>query len=170
MMNPSTKAKLAEASKLPYLGWVREQLSETNSAVRRWIEWDPDLDVYEAFYDARQVTIPIPVCDWSFLVCLHEIGHISTGDRRYSYLAEYNAETWAMRRAQQRYAVWNDDYLLDSKAYVHHHLVQNVLYSSLEVGKVKHHVLDWLGISAEQVLEDARQYSITEQDNNLILR
>lgn len=169
-MNSSTKAKLAEASKLPYLGWIREQLSQTNCAVRKWIEWDPDLDMYEAFYDARQVTIPIPVCDWSFLVCLHEIGHISTGDRVYSYLAEYNAETWAMRRAQQRYGVWNDDYLHDSKAYVLDHLIQNIVYCNLKVDKVRPHVLDWLEVSAEQVLEDARQYDILEHDNTLILR
>lgn len=168
-MNPSTRAKLAEASKLPYLGWVREQLAETNCSVKKWIEWNPELDVYEAFYDTRQVIIPIPICDWSFLVCLHEIGHISTGDRRYSYLAEYNAEVWAMRRAQQRYAIGSEEYLRDSKIYVYSHLVQNILYSGLAVDKIKHHVLYWLEKSADGVLEDVRKHAAVGHDNTLIL-
>lgn len=169
-MTQSTKAKLKAAQQLPYLDFVREQLAETRAYVRRWVDWDADLDIYEAFYHSRQVIIPIPVCDWSFLVCLHEIGHLSVGDRIHSYLAEYNAEKWAINRAQQRYGVFCEDYVDDSRRYVYKHLVQNILYYDLKPKHVKPYVLDWLELSIEQVVDDARKYVELGGHNSLKTR
>jgi hypothetical protein len=156
-MHPTTKSRLRQVNHLPYLGWVREQLCTTKSSVRRWVDWNPDLDHYEAFYHTRQVTIPVPECEWSFLVCLHEIGHLSTGDRSHSYLSEYNAEQWAIKRAYERYGVHCPSYIEDAKRYVHSHILQNVLYYGLQVEKIKPYVLDWVGITAEQVLDELQE-------------
>jgi hypothetical protein len=137
--------KFKHSKTLPYYGWVREQLAITKVKVRKWVEWNPESDQYEAFYDNRSVVIPIPVDEWSFLVCLHEIGHLSSGDRIYSYLREYNAEQWAINRAKQAYNIENLDYELDAKWYVTSHLLQDLFYSELTFEKIKPHVLSWLG-------------------------
>lgn len=137
--------KFKQAKGLPYLGWVKEQLDLTKVRVRKWVEWNPDSDAYEAFFDGRSVIVPIPVDEWSFLVCLHEIGHISSGDRTYSYLREYNAEKWAMKRAKEAYGIENLDYELDGKWYVTSHLLQDLFYTELTIKKVKPYVLEWLG-------------------------
>lgn len=156
-MNSNSRASLRRVANLPYLHWVREQLEVTKTRVRRWIDWDPDLDQYEAFYHSRQVSIPVPECDWSFLVCLHEIGHISTGERCHSYLAEYNAERWAIKRGYDWYGVYNNDYVQDAKRYVQFHLIQDIVHYDLGVERVKPCVLDWIGITAEQVLERVQE-------------
>ena len=134
-----------------YSSYVREQLKITKTQVRRWKDWNPD-DVYQAFYEARQVIIPKPVCDWSFLVALHEIGHISTGPRLYSHLAEYNAEQWALKRASSVYDVVCPAYEEDAKIYVTNHLLTDVVCFGYSIHKIKPYVLKWLGITSTKLL------------------
>lgn len=136
-----------------YTKWIKEQLKITNTKVKRWVDWDPESNVYEAFYDQRKVTIPRPVDDWSFLVALHEIGHISTGDRMRAYLSEYNAECWAIRRAKESYNVICDEYVEDAKNYVRNHLISDLLYTDLQLEKVKPYVLAWLGETSDSMKE-----------------
>lgn len=135
-----------------YLKHVREQLQITNTRVRKWAEWDDDY-VYEAFSETRSVIIPKPFDDWSFLVALHEIGHISTGERRYSYLQEYNAEKWAIRRAKESYGIYDEKYVEDAKYYVKKHLISNLIQQDLNIEKVKVYVLDWLGETRDSMLK-----------------
>lgn len=132
-------------SKAHYKRLVKEQLAVTNTKVRRWVEWDPTNCVdYEAYYETRKVSIPIPVCDWSFLVCLHEIGHISTGDRLYSYLAEYNAEKWAIKRAFSGYDIACKEYELDAKEYVKAHIDSDIRVHKLGLTDIRPYVLEWI--------------------------
>jgi hypothetical protein len=133
----------------PYEDWLREQLKLTKVRVRRWKDWDP-YTVYEAFIDARSVIIPKPVCDWSFLVALHEIGHISTGERLYGYLQEYNAEQWAIKRAKT-YGIESKSYVADAKRYVRKHLLEDLAYTTLPLEKVSKRVLEWLGDDIEKL-------------------
>lgn len=135
----------------PYKKWLKEQLAITKTKVHRWFDWDPDADVYQAYMESRRVAIPTPECDWSFLVCLHEIGHVSTGYRLDSYLMEYNAEKWAIKRAQTAYNVYSEEYVDDAKAYVKMHLVENLLFSELKIHKVKPYVLDWLNETPQTI-------------------
>lgn len=114
------------------------------------MDWKPD-NLYEAFPDSRRVVIPIPECDWSFLVALHEIGHVSTGERTHTYLSEYNAERWAIARAKESYGIYSQDYVDDAKEYVKLHLINNLMYSRLKIDKVKAYVLDWLGTTAANI-------------------
>lgn len=134
-----------------YTNWIKEQLKITNVKVKKWVEWNPDSNVYEAFYEQRKVIIPRPVDDWSFLVALHEIGHISTGDRVRAYLSEYNAEKWAIRRAKESYNVQCLDYEEDAKNYVRNHLISDLLFTDLQLNKVKPYVLAWLGETTESL-------------------
>ena len=136
---------------MEYEKFVKEQLKLTKTKVHRWIEWDPECDRYEAFVAARRVVIPKPVCDWSFLVALHEIGHVSTGERLHSYLQEYNAERWAIRRAKQAYGIVCPDYEIDAKTYVKKHLIENLIFSELSLQSVKPYVLEWLGESQDSI-------------------
>jgi len=131
-------------TKTAYTRYVKEQLATTNTRVRRWLDWDPDGVGYEAYYDTRRVSIPKPVCDWSFLVCLHEIGHISTGDRQYGYLAEYNAEKWAIKRAYKQYDIAHYLYELDAKEYVKAHVNDDIKHHKLGLYDIKPYVLSWI--------------------------
>lgn len=135
-----------------YQKLLREQLKLVNVKVKRWVDWDPDSDIYEAFFEERTVIIPKPIDDWSFLVGLHEIGHISTGDRVYSYLCEYNAEIWALRRAKESYGITCPEYEQDARNYVKKHLIENLIFRHLKVEKVSLKVMDWLGVTKEDLI------------------
>lgn len=142
-MNYTTANKLRTADKqYPYLKWVRTELALSRITVRKWLEWgDFDDQLFEAFHETRQVILPIPVCDWSFLVCLHEIGHINVRERRYNYLEEYRAEKWAIARGL-KYGVYSSAYVSDAKRYVLNHVVTDLAQSSTV--KIKPEVLSWV--------------------------
>jgi hypothetical protein len=156
------KQKLKEAEEYPYLGWFREQLQITKTKVHKWSEWKDD-SVYEAFIESRRVHVPVPVNDWSFLVALHEIGHISTGDRLYSYLSEYNSEQWAIRRAKKAYNVVCKDYEKDAKQYVLKHLIADLTDTELQLSKVKPYVKKWIGLSDRQIAKQVLKYHKRKQ-------
>ena len=147
-----------------YNVWLREQLKLTKTRVRKWEDWDPQ-KTYQAFYDSRQVTIPTPVCDWSFLVALHEIGHISTGPRLFSHLSEYNAEQWAINRASKSYNVVSEDYNNDAKNYVQNHLLTDLIYYGYDINKIKPYVLEWLGLSQDQLIRTITQMLKESKDS-----
>lgn len=137
-------AKKTILSKSKYTTWIKDELSITKTKVKKWILWNGLEDsIYEAYFDTRSVVIPIPVCSFSFLVALHEIGHISTGDRNTNYLREYNAERWAIKRAKE-YNVSNAGYVKDAKKYVRAHIVHDVIHNSLDIQKIKPYVLEWI--------------------------
>lgn len=139
---------------MKYEKFVKEQLKITNTKVHKWVDWNPESSVYEAFIATRRVVIPKPVCDWSFLVALHEIGHVSTGERLYSYLQEYNAERWAIRRAKEAYGIVCPSYELDARRYVKRHLIENLVFSELPLQSVKPYVYDWLGESPDTIKKE----------------
>ena len=167
----STKVllKQAEASQ-PYVGYVREQLDLVGVRVRKWMPWDPDSYRYEAFRETRQVLLPIPIDSWSFMVCLHEIGHISMGERVFSYLDEYVAEQWAIKRAKQAYGIVDLDYEKDARRYVWMHIIQNRLFYNLQTNKIKPYVLDWIEATPQQVDLDVKVFHALHGTNSLILR
>jgi hypothetical protein len=145
---------------------LKEQLKLTNTKVRKWTTWNPNDSSYEAFYDSRQVIVPVPVCEWSFLVGLHEIGHISTGPRLFAYLSEYNAEQWAIKRAKSAYGIVHEEYVKDAKNYVYNHLLGDLMYSCLELKKVKPHVLEWLETTPKDIIESIKKI-INDQNLNI---
>lgn len=170
MRSPNRASLLTQAgSNYPYLGYLREQLELTKVKVHKWLPWD-DETVYEAFIEKRRVILPIPTCQWSFMVGLHEIGHVSTGERQYTYLQEYNAEKWAIARAKQHYGIVYPEYEKDARRQVWLHIVQNHLYYDLSLEKIKPYVLDWIGATVDQVALDAKVYHDLQGVNSLILK
>ena len=141
----------------PYKAWLQAQLKLTKVNVQRWLPWNPEGDQgYQAYIHSRRVNIPIPECDWSFLVGLHEIGHVSTGDRLYSHLMEYNAERWAIRRGKEAYGIVCPAYELDAKEYVKYHLIKDLAFSELKLKQVKPYVLDWIETDIKDILESVK--------------
>lgn len=153
---------MAKPTKEQYTQWIKEQLKIVNCKVHEWMEWN-EKSVYEAYIDSRRVKIPRPINDWSFLVALHEIGHISTGHRLYSYLMEYNAEKWALRRAKEAYSIVCAEYEEDAKNYVRNKLICDLAYSNLTVDKVSPDVLDWLGETKQSILELVSEAEFVEE-------
>ena len=137
--------------------------------MRKWLPWDETELGYEAFIDRRQVTLPIPTCSWSFMVCLHEIGHVSVGDRVYGHLAEYAAEQWAIKRAAESYGIVDLDYIKDAKQYVWMHIISDVFHRNLQVSKIKPYVLKWVGATPKHVDLDVKVYATLNARNSLIL-
>lgn len=135
-----------------YEKYIRDQLKITNTRVRKWVEWNPHHNfTYEAYLDSRSVVIPKPVCAWSFLIGLHEIGHISTGRRKWSYLMEYNAEMWAIKKAAQLCDLHCPEYETDARLYVRQHVISNLVYSNMEFKDIKPYVLEWLNEDEESL-------------------
>ena len=162
-----TEHRLNKVKSKPYLNWFRNELNTVNCKVAKWIDWDPDSSEYFANIEMRKVTVPIPECEWSFLVALHELGHVSTGYRLYSYLTEFNAELWAVKRAKDLYSIDNEDYIEDAKRYVKRHLVEDLLFSDLLLQDVKPYVLKWLDetpTSIAQTIVDAIDRNLVTTD------
>lgn len=145
-----------------YSQWIKDQLHTVKCKVHQWKEWNEE-GSYEAFIDTRRVIIPVPVDDWSFLVALHEIGHVSTGHRLYSYLMEYNAEQWAIKRAKDCYNIVCPEYEEDAKNYVRSKLLGELKYSELSIHQVKSYVLDWLGETKESILQLVDEVNFVEE-------
>ena len=82
------------------------------------------------------------------------MGHVSTGDRLYSYLMEYNAEKWAIRRAKESYGVVCPEYEEDARSYVKKHLIENLVFSELSIEKVKPYVLEWLNETRSSIAKE----------------
>ena len=160
-MDKSSRQLLRSVSHLPYLGWVREQLNTVGCKVVKWKPWSRD-DSYFAYFSERRVILPVPECEYSFLVCLHEIGHVSSGDRSHTYLHEYNAERWCISRAKQ-YGIESKRYNAGAKRYVRMHIYQNVVRDQLDIAKIKPYVLKWIGTSHAAIQRATKSMSITDK-------
>lgn len=152
-------AKKTISSKSKYITWIKGELLITKTKVKKWVVWNNlESSTYEAYFDTRSVVIPIPVCSWSFLVGLHEIGHISTGDRNANYLREYNAERWAIKRAKE-YNVTNAGYVKEAKEYVKSHIIHDLIHTSLKAEKIKPYVLKWIKATPKSLHLEIKGYA-----------
>lgn len=125
---------------------IRKELKMRNIRVQKWCVEEPP-NAYEAYIESRLVRIPKPVDLFTFHVCLHEIGHIVTGDRLYSYLQEYNAEKWAIKRAEY-YGIIDESYIRDAKLYVLKYCITDSLVHGLD--NIRPYVLEWIGVNESQ--------------------
>lgn len=138
---------------IDYEDIIHKELKRRKIRVQKWCTEEPSNN-YEAYINSRMVRIPKPVDAYHFKICLHEIGHVETGERIYAYLQEYNAERWAIKRAEY-YGVIDKEYINDAKMYVLKHCITDVLVGGLT--KVRSYVLDWIGVSQaqfEQLVKD----------------
>ena len=135
-----------------YKDIIRKEVKKRGIKVLRWHK-PGSVGTYEAYFDSRSVRVPEPQDDYHFLICLHEIGHLVTGERMYSYLMEYNAEQWAMKRGKEVYGVVDSIYEVDAKEYVVRCIVADIVARGLKVHQIKQKVLDWIGITHKEVQE-----------------
>ena len=133
-----------------YKDIIKKEVKKRGIRVLRWHK-PGSVGTYEAYFDSRSVRVPEPQDDYHFLICLHEIGHLVTGERMYSYLMEYNAEQWAMKRGKEVYGVVDSIYEVDAKEYVVRCLVADIVARGLKVHQIKQKVLDWIGITHKEV-------------------
>lgn len=146
----TVKNQLKRAAKTAYLPALKQQLTRINCRVRMWLPYE-ECQTYYAYFDTRSVIIPVPLCDYSYMVALHEIGHISEGERQYSYLQEYRADMWSIKTAKQTLNIESTQYVLEAKAYILEHLIYNIAHQGLKIEKIKPYVLKWLGHTPESV-------------------
>jgi hypothetical protein len=156
-MKKSTESllkKQAQMNKKPYIDWVKSELKRHDVRVHRWRKFNWE-ETYFAYFDSRRVSIPIPECKYSLLIALHEIGHIVKGERLYAYLAEYQAEKWAMETAQSKYGITYKKYENSAKEYVYQHLLEDVVFRMLPLNKIQRKVLKWIGVTIPKIRRDA---------------
>jgi hypothetical protein len=77
--------------------------------------------VGRAWIESREIKIPVIDSVEDFLVCLHEVGHIVTGQKIDSttpdYMFEYLADKWAIDTAM-KHGIYNFKYEMRAKWYV----------------------------------------------------
>lgn len=146
--------KLAATNKKPYIQWIRDELTEHDVRVHRWREFNWE-ETYWAYFDSRRVSIPVPQCKYSMLIALHEVGHIVKGERLYAYLAEYQAEKWAISTAANKYGFVSKKYESSARDYVYQHLLEDVVFRQLPLTKIKKNVLKWIGVTTQKIRKDA---------------
>lgn len=154
----TTKQRLAKADK-EMLGIVRKYLNRHGITVRKWMPYNDRRSsfrnvVYEAYFDAHQVSIPIPIDRYSFYVCMHEIGHLVRGDRRYGYVMEYVAERWALDKCK-KYGYFTKQTERGAKQYVYRALLEDVIFRVHPIHKIRQDILDWIGCTTKQVRRDS---------------
>lgn len=154
----TTKQRLAKANQ-PMLDIVRKYLDRHGISVRKWMPYNDRRSsfrnvVYEAYFDAHQVSIPIPIDRYSFYVCMHEIGHLVRGDRKYGYVMEYVAEQWALDRCI-KYGYFTKEIESKAKRYVYHAMLEDIVFRLLDPDKVREDILHWTGYSRKKLRSDA---------------
>lgn len=133
---------------IDYESVIRKELRRRKIRVQKWCIDEPEND-YEAYIASRVVRIPKPVDSFKFHVCLHEIGHVVTGERLYGHLQEFNAEKWAIERAEY-YGIVDQEYIRDAKLYVLKHCITDVMLHGLKHTQIRKHILDWIGLDYDQ--------------------
>jgi len=93
-----------------------------------------------AFIDHREVMIPEPKSLKAFLFCLHEIGHIITGKKKYNFLMEYHAEMFAITEAM-KYGFYSESYVKGAKKYVLDYLKEDLKANRITIDRVPKKVM-----------------------------
>lgn len=135
---------------------VKEHLDRYGIRVAKWMPYNvPHAQVqYLADIDEGRVWIPFPVDNFSFYICMHEIGHIVTGSKSYAYLQEVAAEQYAIRKCKQ-YGMFERAIVRDAKAYVRSTIAEDVLFRGLDPKQINRHTLKWIGRNPTGVRNDA---------------
>lgn len=158
----TTKQRLAKADK-SMLDIVRKYLDRHGITVRKWMPYNDRRSsfrnvVYEAYFDAHQVSIPIPIDRYSFYVCMHEIGHLVRGDRMYGYVMEYVAERWAIDKCI-KYGYYTKEIEKKAKQYVYQAMLEDIVFRVLDPDKVREDILDWTGYSRKRLRSDSVKFA-----------
>lgn len=149
--------KINKQNDKPYIQWVKNELNQYNIKVQKWGEFN-DTDMYYAYFNSNRVYIPIPQCDYSFLVSLHEIGHIVTGNNILGHIAEYTAEKWAVDVAKKKYKIINDEFITIGKDYIYENLLEDIVYRMFDYNQLDKNIQKWIGKSKRDIKYDSINY------------
>lgn len=138
-----------ESKKDPRMMLVRKYLNRYGIRVGQWYPHYLDENgkvanvIYQACYETHRVFIPVPVDDYAFYVCLHEIGHLATGEARYSYLQEYRAEQWALKKLKQ-YGYYKKNFEREARQYVLNVMYEDICFRGLNIAAVNPKIQAWI--------------------------
>ncbi len=141
--------------------YVNNQLKFYNIEVIGWNKGDCGI----AFIQTRQVRIPDPTTINRFLICLHEVAHIARASLHKSmkvYEYEYDCEMYAIEQGL-RLGLDIEDYEHRARGYVTHCFCK-AFNRNLNLDKVNHEIIDWLGVDIEQWDKWDRAY-VTSKSN-----
>jgi hypothetical protein len=155
--------RIEKQNKKPYIKWIKDELKKYNVRVHRWGEFIDD-EIFYAYFDSRRVYIPIPECDYSFTLALHEIGHILLGNNKYGHIAEYNAEIWCLELAKEKYNIYDEEYELTAKEYVYEEILKDIIYQCLPPTKINPQILKWLETNPKTIKSDAQDFYLKVKD------
>lgn len=136
---------------------VRQHLDRYGIKVARWYSYDPESTSVQSFYacmESNRVWIPKPVDTYTFYICMHEIGHIATGPRKYAYLQEMNAEQYAIRKLKQ-YRLEDPEIVREAKEYVTRTICEDMVWRGLPAHAVQMRVRKWVRKSPKKLKEIA---------------
>lgn len=140
--------KRAQQSK--YYPIVKRLLDRYGIRVQKWQDYDAS-HVYWADFDAHSALLPIPDCNWSLYICLHEIGHLVKGHRMYVYLQEYHAEQYALSQIEKMDLRGFASMVKNGKKYVLQNVLHDMIFNNLSPNSVRKEVRAWLGITPKRL-------------------
>lgn len=97
-----------------------------------------------AYFDERLIKIPNITNLHSFMIALHEIGHIVEGRRKFIYLTEYVAERWAINKAKEL-GIDCSDYKICARNFIISHLAEEHNRGWLNLAFVSKEIKDFIG-------------------------
>lgn len=145
--------------KKEYVNWIKDELKLHKIRVHKWGKFS-EHETYYAYFDSRRVYIPVPKCDFSFLVALHEIGHLVVGNDFYGHIAEYNAEEWALQTAKTKYGIISEEYEESGKNYVYEQLIEDIAYRFFNYSNLNLKIKRWINIPKKYIINDAEKLKI----------
>lgn len=158
-MKKSTKNLLRslETKQDRRLAIVRKYLQRYNIRVGEWYpHWQSKKHpiTYQACFETRRVFIPIPVDNYSFYICMHEIGHIVTGESWYGWQQEWKAEQWSLKKCIQYgyYRKWYED---EAKRYVLRVMYEDIIFRGFNINATPIRVMRWMGRDEKRVRSGA---------------
>ncbi len=150
------RQQLKNAKTNQYYPTIRKLLDRHNIVVKKWVKFEKDTgQVFHTDIEERRVLLPIPVCSESAYICLHEIGHVVKGDRKYVYLSEYHAEQYAIKWGEKMKLPRLTTHIKVAHKYVFDNLMEDVLFRQLDPNAVRREVRSWLGASPSLIKKKA---------------
>ena len=125
-----------------YMAVIRYYLNKHDIRVKKWFK-SLNAARYYAYQDTKTVGIPLPNSRLAFLICLHEIGHIVEGEKKFGFYNEYVAEMFVITEA----AKWEVDtisYERNAKQYVKKFLVNDWNRGRINIDNINFDVEMWL--------------------------
>jgi hypothetical protein len=141
--------------------YINNQLQENNIKIKKWRKTDSGI----AFINERLIEIPEPTTLNRFLICLHEITHITRsevhrGMKVYEY--EYDCEMTVINKAREL-GLDTKDYEHRARGYITYCFAK-AFNRNLNLEKANKEITDWLGINLKKWQKYDRAYMVSKNN------